>query len=229
MKFAALAATAATFSSMLAVGADAGPASSVPGWLHLQPGTIARVDIAPWHVEDEPEAALTETAESMRHDFTGDASRPPDIVFEPVGVRVRVERVLPGGTVALVHGAGKRWEAYARVDRLVPEVPPGTQLVAAGGFEGFSDFYASLTTPQKKAARLATRSRMVALGTGAAAYDPDSADLVRVRVRVTSGELAGREGWVAVSYTGLPARAATLASQAEKTCSCRVITFDDTF
>ena len=195
----------------------------------LAPGNVARVDIAPWRVDDEPEAALTESAGSMRRDFTGDASRPPDIVFRPAGVRVRIESVLPGGTIAKVHGLGERWEAFTRVDRLVPEVPVGTELIAAGGFEGFSDFYRSLATRQKNAERLATRSRMIALGTGAASYDPDSSDLVRVHVRVTSGDLRGREGWVAVSYTGLPASAATLASQAEKTCSCRVITFDDTF
>jgi hypothetical protein len=209
--------------------APAQAAERVPGWLLLHPGTLARVDIAPWRVDDEPEAALTETAESMQHDFTSDASRPPDIVFRPVGTPVRIVRVLPGGTVALVHSVVGAWEAYARVDRLAPEVPAGTTLVAAGGFEGFSDFYPSLATPQRSAARLATGSKMIAIGMGAAAYDPDSADLVRVHVRVVTGALAGRTGWVPVSYTGLPAAADTLASQPEKTCSCRVVTFDDTF
>jgi hypothetical protein len=205
-------------------------ASILPPWLRLQPGTFARVDIAPWRVEDEPEAALTESASSMARDFTGDATRPPDIVFKPVGVRVRIVRVERGGTIALVHGVGERWQAYSRIDRLIPEIPVGTALVAAGGFEGFSDFYASLSTPERAASRLPTRSRMVALGLGAAPYDPDSADLVRVRVRVLSGERAGSEGWVAVTYTGLPAGPGSrLGSQAEKTCSCRVITFDDTF
>ncbi len=196
----------------------------------MHAGTIARVDIAPWRVSDEPEAALTATAASMARDFTADASRPPDIVFRPIGTRVRVERVLDGGTVARVHGVNARWEAFTRVDRLVPEIPPGTTLVAAGGFEGFSDFYPALQTPEKDAERLPTRSRMIALGMDAAPYDPDSADLVRVRVRVVSGALKGREGFVAVAYTGLPATAeAMLGSQAEKTCSCRVVTFDDRF
>ncbi len=206
-------------------------ASAVPNWLQLQPGTLARVDIAPWRVDDEPEAALTETAASMEHDFTSDASRPPDIVFRPVGTPVRIVRVLEGGTVALVHsvGAGLPWEAYTRIDRLAPEVPRGTPLIAAGGFEGFSDFYPSLATPEHAADRLPTRSKMIAIGMGAAAYDPDSADLVRVHVRVVSGALAGRTGWVPVSYTGLPADASAMASQPEKTCSCRVVTFDDTF
>ncbi len=206
-------------------------APSLPNWLQLQPGTLARVDIAPWRVDDEPEAALTETAASMRHDFTSDASRPPDIVFKPVGTPVRIVRVLEGGTVALVHSvtAGSPWEAYTRIDRLAPEVPRGTPLIAAGGFEGFSDFYPSLGTPEHAADRLPTRSKMIAIGMGAAAYDPDSADLVRVHVRVVSGALAGRTGWVPVSYTGLPADASTMASQPEKTCSCRVVTFDDTF
>ena len=194
----------------------------------MRPGILARVDIAPWQVDGESEAALTESAGSMAHDFTADSSRPPDIVYRPAGVIVRVERILPGGTVARVHGLG-RWEAYTRVDRLVPEIPAGTTLVAAGGFEGFSDFYRSLKTLKRSAERLSTRSRMVALGVGAAPYDPDTDDLVRVHVRVTTGELAGREGWVAVAYTGLPADVATLGSQAEKTCACRVITFDDKF
>jgi hypothetical protein len=190
---------------------------------------VARVDLAPWLVDGESEAALTESAASLERDFSADASRPPDIVFRPVGVLVRVERVLPGGTIAFVHGAGVRWEAYTRVDRLVPEIPIGTTLVAAGGFEGFSDFYPSLRTPKRSAERLPTGSRMIVLGSGAAGYDPDTDDLVRVHVRVTNGELAGREGWVAVAYTGVPADAAMLGSQAEKTCSCRVVTFDDTF
>jgi hypothetical protein len=210
--------------------AQSSPRASAPPWLELRPGTLARVDIAPWRVSDEPEAALAQSAASMARDFTADASRPPDIVFRPVGTRVRVERVLPSGAVARVHGVGERWEAFTRVDRLVPEIPPGTTLVAAGGFEGFSDFYPALATPEKDADRLPTRSRMIALAMNAAPYDPDSADLVRVHVRVTSGTLAGREGFVAVAYTGLPAGAdATLGSQAEKTCSCRVVTFDDTF
>ncbi len=210
-------------------GATGAEAAQVPAWLQLHPGTLARVDIAPWRVDDEPEAALTETAASMQHDFTSDASRPPDIVFRPVGTPVRIVRVLPGGTVALVHGIGRAWEAYTRIDRLAPEVPAGTTLIAAGGFEGFSDFYPSLATPEHAADRLPTRSKMIAIGMGAAAYDPDSADLVRVHVRVLSGTLAGHTGWVPVTYTGLPASADSLASQPEKTCSCRVVTFDDTF
>jgi len=206
-------------------------AAAVPPWLQLHAGTLARVDIAPWRVDDEPEAALTETAGSLQRDFTSDASRPPDIVFRPVGIPVRIVRVLPGGTVALVHSVGgsAAWEAYTRIDRLAPEVPRGTPLIAAGGFEGFSDFFPSLATPEHDADRLPTRSKMIALGMGAAPYDPDSSDLVRVHVRVVSGALAGRTGWVPVSYTGLPADAASVASQPEKTCSCRVVTFDDTF
>ena len=214
----------------LALGAAPASAATIPVWLRLHPGTLARVDIAPWRVDDEPEAALTETAGSLQRDFTSDASRPADIVFRPVGTPVRIVRVLAGGTIALVHSVtGSPWQAYTRIDRLAPEIPAGTPLVAAGGFEGYSDFYPTLATAQHAAGRLATRSKMVAIGMGAGVYDPNTSDLVRVHVRVLTGVLAGHTGWVPVSYTGLPAAAATLASQPEKTCSCRVVTFDDTF
>ncbi|GAC1313034.1 MAG: hypothetical protein NVS2B3_09620 [Vulcanimicrobiaceae bacterium] len=201
-------------------------AAATPAWLALAPGTLARVDIAPWLVSDEPEAALTESAASLEHDFTTHGERPGDIVFEPIGVRVRVVRVLPGGRVALVRGRDARFVAYTLVARLVPEIPPGTALRAAGGFQGYSDFFASVSTPYAQARRLETGSALVALGTGAGAYDPETSDLVRVRVRVLSGALRGRTGWVAVAYTGVPsARLPATADVAERACTCRIVAF----
>jgi len=204
----------------------AAPAAAAPGWLALRPGTLGRVDIAPWLVSDEPEAALTASAASIARDFTTHAERPGDVVFEPIGVRIRVLRVLPGGRIALVHGRDARFVAYTLIARLVPDVPAGTVLRAAGGFQGFSDFFPTLATPYKAATRLATGSALVALAMGAGPYDPDTSDLVRVRVRVLAGALRGRTGWVAVAYTGLPAaRLPPSAAVAEKACACRIVEF----
>lgn len=200
--------------------------AKTPAWLTLAAGTDARVDIAPWPVSDEPEAALTESAASISRDFTARAERPGDVLFEPIGVRVRILRVLAGGRVAYVRGRDARFRGYTLVARLVPEIPPGTALRAAGGFEGFSDFFATVETPYKAAERLPTGSALVALETGAGPYDPDTSDLVRVRVRVISGALRGRTGWVAVAYTGLPrAHLPRTAAVAERACSCRIVEF----
>ena len=202
------------------------PSAVAPAWLELRPGTLARVDIAPWAQAGRPEAALTGVAASLRVDFSADASRPATVLPEPVGVRVRVVRVLPHAIV-LVHGLGARWEGYAPADRLVPEVPAGTRLTAAGNFDGFADFYPSLGTPQTAARELPTASGLVALRMGVATYDPQSSDLVRVRVRVTSGPAAGQTGWIAVAYTGLPTWHRVRASSAEEgACSCRPLAFD---
>jgi hypothetical protein len=200
---------------------------AAPSWLEARPGTLARVDIAPWFDSDEPEAALTASMDSSARDFTVDAQRPMDVLYEPVGVLVRIVRVFPRPGVAAVHGVRSRWNAFARILRLVPVVPRGTRLVAAGGFGGFSDLYPALSTKAPSAERLATGSGLVALGEDVAPYDPESADLVRLRVRVISGDLRGRSGWIAPAYTGLPlARTAPQASPAERACRCRLLQFE---
>jgi hypothetical protein len=201
-------------------------AATRPAWLSLGVGTTARVDIAQWLVSDEPEAALTESPQSVERNFSDDARRPGDVFYRPIGVRVRVVRVDSDGRTALVHGVGDRFQAYAPIERLVPEIPVGTILVAAGGFGGFADFYPTLQTPEKHAGRIATGSHLLAIATGVAAYDPDSADLVRVRVRALDGNLRGRSGWIAVGYTGLPAtQNPTPSDVAEKACGCRLVEF----
>ncbi len=229
---------AASASLALALGtasAGAGRASSaigpraeaLPRWLTARPGTTARVDIAPWLDSDEPEAALTASPASLGRDFSADASRPPDIVYEPVGVRVRIERVL-AGRIVRVRGIDAPWVAYAPLARLVPEIPAGTRLRTAGGFGGFADFYPTLPTPQRAAQQLATGTPLVALGMDAAPYDPGTSDLVRVRVRIAAGERRGTVGWLPVGYTGLPAAATPkTASVAEHACRCRLAAFDD--
>jgi len=210
-----------------AVASLASPAAAaLPAWLALEPGTTARVDIAPWLDSDEPEAAITQSAASLSRDFSVDGSRPDDVLYEPIGVRIQIVRLVAGGRIALVHGADSRFEGFVPVNRLVPEIPAGTMLRAAGGFGGFADFYPALDTPEKHANRVATGSRLVALDTGVAPYDPDSADLVRVRVRVVDGDLRGRTGWVSVVYTGLPASTLPATAEvAEKACGCRLIQF----
>jgi len=200
-------------------------ARTLPPWLSLVAGTTARVDIAPWLVSDEPEAALTESPQSLERNFSDDAARPGDVFYRPIGVRVRIVHLDSDGRTALVHGVGDRFEAYAPIERLVPEIPAGTILIAAGGFGGFADFYPTLRTPQNRAGRIATGSRLVALATGVAPYDPDSADLVRVRVRALDGNLRGHTGWLAIGYTGLPETQNQRSDVAERACGCRLVHF----
>jgi hypothetical protein len=213
------------------IGAAAGvcpaaPGEAIPAWLKLRPGTLARVDIAPWDDADEPEATLTSSAASLTQNFSDDATRPDDILYQPVGVRVRVVRAASDGRTILVHGIERRFEGFTLPARLVPEVPPGTVLVVAGGFGGFADFYPRLDTPEHEAERVATGSPLAVSGTDVAPYDPDSADLVRVRVRVLGGAMRGRTGWIAVAYTGLPeTRVPASADVAEKACMCRLVRF----
>lgn len=199
----------------------------VPGWLTPRSGTIARVDIAPWLDSDEPEAALTASPTSLRRDFSADASRPSDIVYRPVGVRVRIDRIF-AGKIARVRGDDGSWIAYAPLARLIPEIPAGTRLRTAGGFGGFADFYPTLQTAQGSAEQLATGTPLVALGIDAAPYDSGTSDLVRVRVRIAGGARQGTIGWLPVGYTGLPLDAAPkTAAVAEQACRCRLAAFDD--
>ncbi len=228
MRFARTFATVATIvASLVAVVPTAVVARETePAWLALRAGAHARVDVALWATADEPEAALTASPTSLASDLTADVSRPGDVVYEPVGVRVRIVRTFPGSHIVLVHGIERRFQAYARVERIVVEIPAGTHLRAAGGFGGFADFYPTLATPSTRAERLATGSDLIALGLAAAPFDPGSADLVRVRVRVRTGNLRGREGFVAVAYVGLPVASVGPQSEvAERACSCRLVQF----
>jgi hypothetical protein len=202
-------------------------AAADPAWLSLGPGTIARVDEAPWPVFDEPEAALTASAVSLERDFTADLARPNDVLYEPVGVRVRVVRVLPGKGIAFVRALGAPWAAYAPVDRLFPEVPTGTLLRIAGGFAGFADFFPRLNTPLRHAGGLATGTDVSVLGMDAAPYDPESSDLVRIDVRVLGGPERGRTGWVAAGFTGVPVgHVPASADRASQACRCRIVRFN---
>ncbi|MDQ2857179.1 MAG: hypothetical protein M3R53_00835, partial [Candidatus Eremiobacteraeota bacterium] len=155
-----------------------------------------------------------------------------DVVYKPIGVRVLIVRVLAGrGTapvrsVVLVRGVHAPWQAYAPLDRLVPEVPSGTKLAVAGGFGGAADFYTQLAPVTGSPAQIPTGTRLAALQTGAAPFDPGNSDLVRIHVRVLSGSRRGRTGWIAVAYTGLPVqRVARGASLTAKACSCRLVHF----
>ncbi len=200
--------------------------AAAPPWLAANAGTAARVEVAPWLVADEPEAALTAGPASLRRDFTVDGTRPEDVVYEPIGVRVRIVHLTSAGRAALVRGIGAQWTAFAPLDRLVPEVPAGTRLRVAGGFGGFADFYPTLATRPARALQIATGSDLVALGFGVAPFDANQPAFVRIHVRVTSGDLAGRSGWIGSLYTGVPADPLPDgAAVAEKACRCRLVQF----
>jgi len=228
-----LPALAAIAAAAVAFATEHGPLAAAPGlpaWLAARPGTLALVDQAPWYDSDEPEAALTASAASLKRDFSTDPARPDDVVYRPIGVRVRIARLVGGSHLALVYGIterAERWTAYAPLDRLVPEIPPGTILRAAGGFGGFADFYPALDSRQEQAARIATGSQLVALGVGVAPFDPDSPDLVRVHVRVLSGRRKGSSGWIGAAYTGIPAGPGAVTSAPERACGCRLAAFSN--
>lgn len=198
---------------------------SAPGWLTLAPGTIVRVDLAPWS-SAAPEAALAASVRSIEKYGGDEVAEPEDVVREPVGVRAVVARLI-GKRVALVRGLFGRWKAYARVERLIPEVPPGTLLVVAGGFEGFADIYPSLSSPAHSARHIETGTRLVAINLGVGRFDPQASALVRVGVRIVSGKARGHFGWLDVAYTGVPMPHGRLGSSAERACTCRIVAFGD--
>jgi len=221
----ALVMTLIAFAPTWGAAAASSGAAAPPAWARPVSGTLARVDIAPWLDSDEPEAALTASAASLRRDFSADGRRPGDVVYEPVGVLVRIVRMLPGGIVEVRAAAGA-WRAYAPQNRALPEVPPGAALRVAGGFGGAADFFPELDTPESAARTIATGTLLVALRTAAAPYDPNSSDLVRVRVRVAGGPAAGTIGWIAVAYVGTPETTIPAhASIVERACRCRPAAF----
>jgi len=215
-----------TLANVPTIAAEQPGAAPVPGWLRLATGTAARVDIAPWPTYDEPEAALAASAASVQRDFSADLARPNDVFYEPIGVRVRIVRVLAGGRIALVRGLTGEWVAYAPLDRVVPEVPPGTRLRVAGGFGGFADFLPALDATGAQARELATGTEVVALGMGAATVAGGDSDLVRVQVRVLTGPQRGQTGWIPAAFTGIPlARPPAQSEEAVRACLCRLVRF----
>src|SRR6202162_4841795 len=121
--------------------------------------------------------------------------------------------------------SGSPRSAARRPDELVPEVPPGTQLVVAGGFGNYADFFPDLSAPESAAQQLPTGTSVLTLGLGIAPYDPEGSDFIRTKVYVQSGPQLGRTGWIAVGFTGLPDPNGTPASTAERACRCRILEF----
>jgi len=200
---------------------------ALPAWLTLHPGTLARVDAAPWFDSDEPEAALTQSAASLTRDFGADGTRPSDVAYAPVGVTVRIIRLV-NRSVAAVRRPGVAGNLYAPVARLIPEIPAGTRARAGGGFGGAAQLFASLAAsgPSRD---LPTGTALAVLGTGVAAFDPNASDFVRARVRIESGALRGTTGWMTVAYLGIPSRLRSPGnSLVEDACGCRLALFEET-
>jgi hypothetical protein len=199
-------------------------ASALPPWLAPAPGRYAYVAEAPWPMGDHPEAALTFSLRTARPEPDDQTARPADAVGAPIGVRATFVD-LASASVARLRVDGVTHDAFARLDRLVPPVPPGTHLVVAGGFGYESLFYPALDAPLEQARSLVTGTRLVALEIGVAPYDPDGMDFIRIHVRVTAGARRGQTGWLPAAYAGLSRPQGPRASTVERACRCRIIEF----
>jgi hypothetical protein len=195
-----------------------------PSWLTLRPGQTALVADAAWPLGTRPEAALTATAASAAIPSDAVVKRPADALGAPVGIRVMIERVFANG-VALVRPQGANADAYVRLDELLPEIPSGTALVAAGDDGDTVDFYPSISTSYTDSLDLASGTPLVALRVAVAPFAPGDSDLVRLQVRVEAGPFRGRTGWVQANSLGLPVRPEAGAPAKDKTCGCRVVEF----
>jgi len=213
-----------TFFALFFGSLGAAGAAGEPPWLFLRPGQTALVGAAPWPMDQQPEAALTGSAQSASVSPDDYTRRPDDALGQPIGLRVVIEAVYLGN-VARVQPVGATWDAFTRLDQLIPEVPPGTQLVVAGGFGNYADFFRDLSTPAAQAEEIPTGTSVVALGLGIAPYDPDGADYVRVKVLVQGGPMRGRSGWIAVNFTGIPDPSGAPVSTTERACRCRLLEF----
>ena len=199
-------------------------ASALPAWLVPGAGRFAYLAEAPWPMGEHPEAAATYSLRTARIEPAEQAQRPRAAVGAPIGALARcVDLAAPA--VARLHLPGAAKPVYARLDRLVPAVPPGTRLVVAGGFGNEALFYPRLDAPVERAGRVPTGTPLVALGIDTAPYDPDGLDFVRVRVRIAGGPWHGRTGWIPAAYTGLTGLHRPAESTAERACGCRILEF----
>lgn len=209
---------------VLFFGSTGAAGAAEPSWLMLRPGQTALVAAAPWPLNQQPEAALTGSAQSASVNPDDYARRPDDALGQPIGLRVTIEAVYIGN-VARVQPVGATWDAFTRLDQLIPEVPPGTQLVVAGGFGNYADFFRDISTPPSEAEEIPTGTSVLTLGLGIAPYDPDGSDYVRTKIVVQSGPMRGRSGWIAVNFTGIPDPYGTPSSTTERACRCRLVEF----
>jgi len=204
-----------------------GPASAAtdPAWLRLAPGTVALVDVAPWTTR-RLAAALTADEDSAADMAENETQAPDDAIARPPGFAVRVQRLLDRGVVQ-VTGATDAGPplAFTLAERLQPRVPAGTPLVVAGGFAGFAFLYPTLGAAQDKALQLETGTHVVAGATAVGGVRGETIDFIRVNVRIASGPLRGKTGWVAVGYTGLPHGPGYGSTPAERGCRCRILEF----
>jgi hypothetical protein len=195
-----------------------------PAWLEVRPGQMARVAEAPWFLGDKPQGALTASeASAAAIDPDNGTKAPADALGTPVGLRVRIARLFTDH-VALVQDA-QGHSAYVRIELLVPEVPAATQLVVAGDDGDSADFYPLLTTTYKDSLDIAPGSRVTTLGMGVAPYERAGGDFVRTQVKVETGELRGKTGWIAPKYLGLPGVLGPASPETDRACGCRPLEF----
>ena len=195
-----------------------------PAWLELRPGQTARAAEAPWPLGTKPEAGLTASeASAAAVDPDALGKRPADALGVPVGVRVTIQRLYSDRVALVQDGAGHA--AYVRVELLVPEIPAATLLVVAGEDGDDVDFYQELGTRSKDSLDVSSGVALTALGLGVAPFEPSGSEFIRVHVKVESGELRGRTGWLAAKYVGLPGRPDPDAPAKDRACACRVVEF----
>lgn len=197
------------------------PRDSGPRWLILRPGVAAMVDVAPW--DDDKHAALAAQSRDYKPyaDGYGPPERPRSAMLYPIGTRVTVVAVY--GKIVKVRTMRGRI-AFTASGRLVPIVPPNTELRAAGGYDDYAHFYPTLSTTEERADHLPSGSHLVSLGMAVGKPEPYHKDIVRVRVRVTSGTFAGRIGWILPGGTGIPT-APVNGIEVNGACGCYPVLF----
>jgi hypothetical protein len=185
----------------------------MPDWLILKGGAHVRIDIASWPGTAEV-AAVTRTLSGYKHS----ADEAPDSLDLPIGVDATIDGIVGqahfGDYYVKIHGAN--WSGFTRSDRMMPMVPVGTKLIAAGGAP---PLYPNLDADDAHSLRTesGTSFREIA-PLSFASGDPDRTTATgRYKVQVLDGEYAGRVGWV--SSIGLPG----LAPATFPECRCVLV------
>jgi hypothetical protein len=192
-----------------------------PGWMMLRPGVAALVEVAPWR-DDRHAALTTNEADYVAYSTGTDPSYiPRTALAEPIGTRVLIESLRPHRMAAVRLRGGRR--AYTYLGRLVPVIPPHTELRVAGDSSHLALFFPTLSTKEERAMHVRSGTALVSSGMAIATYDPERTFIVRVRVSIEGGPMRGQTGWMQPGSTGIPT--SSPRDEIEKECGCLITTF----